>query len=141
MHVFLKMSQSLQLPQILYFVLSVPSCTFCFGSHCFFNVLFVPFVIVSSGNTNQGDFSLGEVLSFIEKFIKVVVVDVKLQLTAHILYFYMLSDVIFFSSHILLVFVTVLDFEAVLFKRKKNGGNDLTDNFQESWKSSLCCPG
>lgn len=82
------MSQSLQLPQILCFVLSVPSCTLCFGNHCFFNILFAPFVIVTSGNTDQGDFSLGEVLSFLEKFIKVVVVDVKLQLTAHILYFY-----------------------------------------------------
>lgn len=60
------------------------------------------------------------------------------------IFIYILNGDRFFSiisRCVLLVFITVLDFVAVLYMGKKHEENNFTRSFQESKKSSLCFPG
>lgn len=122
-------------------------CTLHNCNHCFFGVLYVPFIIIESGKWWSRWLLLRRVAFISQTLIKVVPIDVRVQVLGLILYFliYILSsDRIFFhnfQTRILLVFVPVLDFAAVLYTGKKHGENSFTESFQESRKSSLCLPG
>lgn len=146
MHIFLENESVPAIAQnSLFCSFSSFLCTLCYCNHFFFSVLYVPFTIIKSGKWWSRWLLLRRV-AFISQKHKSS--SCKCQATGvstySVFFIYILSCDRFFSiisRIVLLVFITVLDFVAVLYTGKKHEENNFTRSFQESKEIKSMPPG